>query len=124
MRSRAALLLALLAMAWIATGGREEGQATTLQELLTPIKVTITDERIIITADLARDEFVRGSIGDFRVINESSERRNFVVGVDRTRLLAPGERATLEVPFPMRGSVPYRITVNRVPGLSGQLRVF
>lgn len=124
MKRRVGLLLVLLATGWIATeGSRDQGQATTLADLIKPVDVTITDQRITIEADQVREEFVRGSIGDFRVANESSERRNFVVGVERTQLLAPGERVTLRVEFPVRGVLPYRVTVNRVAGLSGLIRV-
>lgn len=127
MRRRAALALplALLATMWTAVEGPpEQGRATTLQDLITPIEVTITDERIIIHAELEREEFVRGSIGEFRVVNESTRRRNFVVGVERTDVLAPGDRARLELFFPVRESMPYRVTVNRGAGHTGSLRVF
>ena len=125
MKRRAALLLALLTVGWIAVDAtREKGHATTLQDLITPIDVTITDERIMVHTDLVREEFVRGSIGDFRVVNESSEPRNFVVGVESTDVLAPGDRARLEFFFTRRESLPYRVTVNRGPGHTGSVRVF
>ena len=125
MKRRATLLVAFLVLGWIAADAtREQGHATTLQDLVTPINVTITDERIMVEADLVRDEFVRGSIGDFRVVNESSEPRNFVVGVESTDVLAPGDTARLEFFFTRRESLPYRVTVNRGPGHTGSVRVF
>lgn len=125
MRRSAGLLLALLPIAWLSLEApREQGHATTLQDLITPIGVTITDERITVHSELEREEFIRGSIGNFRVVNESSKPRNFVVGVERTDVLAPGERTRLEFFFPARGSLPYRATVNRGPGHAGLLKVF
>lgn len=125
MKRRAALLLTFLAVGWIAAdAAREKGHATTLQDLITTIDVTITDERIVVHTDLVREEFVRGSIGDFRVVNESSEPRNFAVGVESTDVLAPGDTARLEFFFTRRESLPYRVTVNRGAGHTGSLRVF
>lgn len=127
MRSRAAALLTLVAIGVMGVAGRpQSGQATTLQDLLTRVEVTITDERIIIRgpAELQREEFVRGSIGDFRVVNRSSAPRNFAVGVERTGVLEPGERASVELFFPTRGVLPYRVTLNRRAGHSGVLHVF
>lgn len=125
MRRRAALSLALVAAVWIAAPAGPEGtQATTLADIIRPVDVTISDRGITVEADLGREEFVRGSIGELRVVNQSSARRNFVMGVERTPVLDPGERATIEVEFPVRGPVPYRVNVNRRSGHTGMIRVF
>ncbi|MPZ63607.1 MAG: hypothetical protein GEU93_20495 [Propionibacteriales bacterium] len=119
------LLLALLLFGGV-MGGMipERGQATTVADLMRPIKVRITDGGLAIDTGLQREELIRGSIGGFRVINDSSKPRNFVVGLERSRVLEPGQRATFHVDLTVRGPLPYRVTVNREPGFSGVFRVF
>jgi hypothetical protein len=124
MRRRAALPLVLVAAVWIVAPAAPEGsKATTLADIIRPVEVTITDQEITIVTDFERAEFIRGGIGDFRIVNESSMPRNFAIGVQSTPVLAPGEEARLEVEFPVRGPVPYRATVNRGPGHTGAITV-
>ncbi len=124
MRRRAALPLLLAAAAWmVAPAAPERSKATTLADIIRPVEVTITDQTITIVTDFEREEFIRGGIGDFRIVNEGSMPRNFVIGVQSTPVLAPGEEARLEVEFPVRGLVPYRATVNRGPGHTGVITV-
>jgi hypothetical protein len=125
MRRRAALPLLLVAAAWIvvAPAVPERSRATTLADIIRPVEVTITDQGITVVTDFEREEFIRGGIGDFRIVNEGSVPRNFAIGVQHTPVLAPGEEARLEVEFPVRGPVPYRATVNRGSGHSGVITV-
>lgn len=124
MKRRAVLLLALLTLGGVAGGVvHERGQATTRAELLREIDVRITDRGIVTDTGLARSELIRGSVAEFRVVNASSKPRNFAVGIDRTPVLAPGERDRIHVDLAVRGPLPYRVTVNCAPGLSGVFQV-
>jgi hypothetical protein len=124
MRRRAALPFLVAVAVWIAAPAVPEGsKATTLADIIRPVDVAITDRGITIETDFEREEFIRGGIGDFRIVNEGSAPRNFAIGVQSTPVLAPGEEARLEVEFPVRGPVPYRATVNRGPGHTGVITV-
>ena len=116
-----ALLLALVALAAVAiTLLQGRSHATTRAELIRPVEVTITDTRIT----LSHTSLLRGLIAQFRVSNESGKPRNFVAGVERTKvILAPGDRAKLLVDLEKRGPLPYRVTVNCGPGLQGLFSV-
>jgi hypothetical protein len=119
MRAAAAVMLVLLALGASAVMVRDHSQATTRAELLQEVEVTITDSGI----ELSRDSFVRGMIPEIHVVNESGARRNFVVGVDRSKVLAPGDEDNFVGHLPERGRIPYRVTVNCAPGLNGLLTV-
>lgn|SRR5919106_2308261 len=97
----------------------DRSRATTRSELVQKVEAKITDSGI----ELSRDTFVRGMIPEIHVVNESSARRNLVIGVDRSKILAPGADDNMVTHLPERGRVPYRATVNCGPGLSGLLTV-
>lgn len=121
MRARVALLCVLV-VAGATTGLAglsQRSEATTQASLIRPVEVTITDRSI----ELSRSSLDRGTIAKFRVSNESAKPRNFVVGVDRTAILAPGERAKLIVDLQVRSQLPYRVTVNCGRGLNGLFAV-
>ncbi|MQA74857.1 MAG: hypothetical protein GEU88_11035 [Solirubrobacterales bacterium] len=117
--------IALLFCAVVAVGALaaaallDRSEATTQAALIRPVDVTITDRGI----ELSRSSLDRGLIAEFRVVNESSERRNFVVGVESTDLLAPGEREKLIVDLQARGQLAYRVTVNCGRGFEGLFTV-
>ncbi len=120
MKAKAVLPLIILALGWIGvTTIHDPSQATTRSGLIRPVDVTITDRAI----ERSRTSLERGTIAEFRVANESAKPRNFVVGVERTAILDPGERDKLIVELEARGPLPYRVTVNCVLGLQGLFSV-
>jgi hypothetical protein len=120
MRGKAALLVALLAIAITASGVFDTGsRATTRAEILLQVNVTITDRAIHITEDSG----LRGHVGEFHVVNASTKPRNLAVGTRHTDILKPGDEDKLIVDFTARGPIPYRVTLNCDPRLSGTFTV-
>lgn len=74
--------------------------ATTEPGTLTPVIVTVTNSRLVLSQRL----FERGSAAQFYIVNRSAKARVFRVGTERTREIGPGKDGAILVHFGTRGN--------------------
>jgi uncharacterized cupredoxin-like copper-binding protein len=81
-------------------------QTVNASALLARVKVTATEFRFVLSAKSAK----RGVV-TFNVTNKGKLMHDFQISGRKTKLLSPGQSATLRVVFLRKGHYPYKCTV-------------